>query len=68
MCVCDNANYFYDHVDNQLTQLGLTQTPSGGVVRARDILDIIDGYKGLGYAQSTEEELGILYVRRVYLL
>lgn len=31
-------------------------------VKSRDIIDFIDGYKGDGYAKSTEEELSnILY-------
>ena len=48
--VCDDANYFYRVVNQILKELGSN-------LPAEDILDIIDGYKGLGYAKSTREEL-----------
>ena len=51
MCVCDTSSYFYDHIDEDLKQAGLN-------VVARDIIDVIDGYKGEGYGISTNEELG----------
>ena len=60
VCVCDDAKYFYSHVDQQLQAYGITHNPEGKPVRARDIVDIIDGYKGEGYGRSTEEELGQL--------
>lgn len=59
VCACENADYFYDHTESEMTELGLTQTPSGGVLKARDIVDLIDGYVGVGYTLSTEEELGL---------
>ncbi len=49
--VCDNAAYFHGHVNEVLRALGDAET------RSEDILRVVDGYKGLGYAQSTEEEL-----------
>lgn len=49
--VCDDANYFYDHLDDMLAQVGLS-----GEVTARSILNIVEG-KGRGYAKNTEEEL-----------
>ena len=52
VCVCDNAEYFYHHVDELLQDYGLDD------IKARDICDIIEGYKGTGYAKSTDEELG----------
>ncbi len=63
MCVCDSDHYFYQHIDEQLETLGLTQDVKGKPLRARDLVDIIDGYKGLGYGKSTEEELGWSVVR-----
>ncbi|HAA53152.1 MAG TPA: D-cysteine desulfhydrase family protein [Myxococcales bacterium] len=51
--VCDDADYFYAHVDQVLTTLGVSS-------QARDILDMVDGYKGLGYAISQDKELQLL--------
>jgi D-cysteine desulfhydrase len=50
--VCDDAAYFYDHVDATLQALGL-----GPTVRARDLLTVVDGFKGPGYAQFTPDDL-----------
>ncbi len=58
VCVCDTSDEFYQFVDEQLETLGLTQDREGRPLRARDLVDIIDGYKELGYGKSTEEELG----------
>ena len=49
--VSDNAAYFYNKINEDLNTGGLD-------VKAEDIIDIIDGYKGRGYALSTQEELG----------
>ena len=49
--VSDNATYFYTKINEDLRTGGLD-------VRAEDIVDIIDGYKGLGYGLSTQDELG----------
>lgn len=48
--VCDNAAYFYDKINEDLRMGGLD-------VQAEDIIDIIEGYKGKGYAISSQEEL-----------
>ncbi|XP_065056440.1 uncharacterized protein LOC135684731 isoform X2 [Rhopilema esculentum] len=54
VCVCDTADYFYDHIDELIGEYGLQD------VKARDICDVIDGYKGEGYGKSTQEELELL--------
>ena len=43
-------------------QLNMNQVGrTGGIdVKAEDIIDIIDGYKGGGYGVSTQHELGAL--------
>jgi len=46
-----NAAYFYDKINEDLRMGGLG-------VQAEDIIDIIEGYKGKGYAISSQEELG----------
>ena len=47
----DNAAYFYNKINEDVT--------TGGTdVRAEDIIDIIDGYKGGGYGVSAQQELG----------
>ena len=58
MCVCDNAEYFYNHVDEQLRIFSMTTTTEGKPLCSRDIVDVIEGYKGRGYGLSTDEELG----------
>ena len=59
VCVCDQAEYFYEHIDDQLKQYNLLDS-EGKQLRAVDIVDIIDGYKGTGYSLSTKEELGMI--------
>lgn len=50
----DNKKYFTDHINGALYDVGL-----GSSVSADDIIDIVEGYKGLGYGISTPEELGL---------
>ena len=52
--VSDNAIYFHEHCNEMLQELGLSE------VKSEDILVIIDGHKGQGYGQSTQEDLGKL--------
>ena len=49
--VADNAAYYYDIINKDLRAVGID-------VQAEEIIDIIDGYKGKGYAVSTQHELG----------
>ena len=58
VCVCDTADMFYQHMESQLEAFGLTVDTQGRPIKARDLVDIVDDYKGLGYAKSTDEELG----------
>ena len=48
--VSDNAAYFYNKINEDLRRGGID-------VKAEDIIDIIDGYKGGGYGVSTQNEL-----------
>lgn len=48
--VCDDADYFYAIVNRIFAELGAD-------CKARECLHIIDGYKGLGYAKNTPEEI-----------
>ncbi|KAA8499126.1 putative D-cysteine desulfhydrase 1, mitochondrial [Porphyridium purpureum] len=50
--VCDNAEYFHEHCNEMLRDLGL-----GDRTCSEEILDILDDYKGRGYALNTDEEL-----------
>ena len=54
--VSDSSDYFYNHIDNTLQQLGLLKD-NGHPLKATDILEVVDGYKGRGYGLSTAEEL-----------
>ncbi|XP_035693705.1 putative D-cysteine desulfhydrase 1, mitochondrial [Branchiostoma floridae] len=51
VAICDDAAYFHRHINDTLQEIGLTD------VRSEDIVDIIEGYKGRGYALSTKKEL-----------
>ncbi len=51
--VCDDAAYFHRRVNEILDEAGAT-------ARSEDALDIIDGYVGIGYARSREDELDLL--------
>ncbi|XP_072049277.1 uncharacterized protein [Amphiura filiformis] len=57
MMVCDGAKYFHDHINETLTEIGLTDR-SG--VKSEDIVDLVDGVKGEGYGISTQEELDFI--------
>ena len=52
--VCDDQLYFHTHCNEILNEMGVTG------VRSEDILDVVDGYKGIGYGESTDEELQLL--------
>ena len=62
--MCDDASHFHEAIDAILDKLGLFSSEGSGedrpIVQSRDIVDIIEGYKGRGYGLSTDEELGII--------
>lgn len=49
--VCNDNVYFHKHISSTLKSVGLRDVDS------EDIVDIIDGHKGLGYAKSASHEL-----------
>ena len=51
-CVSDNADYFYDHIEKALEAYHIRST------KTRKICDIVDGYKGEGYAKMTIKDQG----------
>eukprot|EP00794_Sanderia_malayensis_P010907 gene10907-12066_t len=51
VCICNNADYLYYCIDELIEKYELKE------VKAREICDMIDGYKNLGYAKSTDEEI-----------
>lgn len=51
VAVCDTVDYFYDHVDEMLQAIGLSEE-----ISSRQILHIHEA-QGKGYAINTEEEL-----------
>jgi D-cysteine desulfhydrase family pyridoxal phosphate-dependent enzyme len=51
--VCDDAAYFHQQIDNILAELGASD-------RAAELVDVVDGYKGLGYSISRPEELAFI--------
>ncbi len=48
--VCDDADYFHRVIGGIFEEMGFEG-------KSRELLDIIDGYKGLGYAINTPQEL-----------
>lgn len=52
--VSNSEKHFYHHCDKTLQKVGLTD------VSSKDLVNIVDGYKGKGYGQSTEEELDFI--------
>ena len=67
MCVSNSADYFYDVLDDLLGEYGLTDK-DGKPLRARDLAHLTDDYKGIGYALSTEEELGTYMYMYMYII
>ena len=57
VCVCDDAEAFYKHTSEELVAYGLTVGEQGSPLNSRDILDLIEGYKGEGYGKTTSSDL-----------
>lgn len=57
--VIDDAAYFHEHISSNLKELNLVKE-DGNLLRSDDIIDIIDGYKGVAYGVSTQQELDLL--------
>ncbi len=55
VCVCDNADYFYERIDRCIDTFAKTYAPTLSV--SREDYTIIDGYVGAGYAKSRPQEL-----------
>lgn len=51
--VCDNAEYFHKHVNEELQTISPT-------LKSEEILNINDNYKGIGYGLTTKEELELM--------
>jgi len=51
--VCDDAQYFHGHINAVIHDLKLK-------VKSEDIINLIDDYRGIGYAISSKEELETL--------
>lgn len=47
----DNAAYFHGHANDTFPDLGLSS------LKSQDLCDIVEGYKGQGYGESSQEEL-----------
>lgn len=58
MAVISDAAYFHEEADAILRDLGLQASDGSSGVKAEDIMDIVEGVKGIGYGLSTPEELG----------
>ena len=61
MCICDSAE-LYQFIDHELEGFGLSPDRDGKKLSSRDLVSIVDGYEGLGYAKNTEEELGMYII------
>lgn len=56
MAVCDDARYFHGEINSLLRNVGLQKEGGSGVL-SEDLIDIVEGVKGVGYGLSTDEEL-----------
>lgn len=52
-CVCDSSKYFYDHLTQMITDLFGVEVN----LNAKDLVNIVQCSKGLGYAKSTVDEI-----------
>ena len=58
MCIYEDADYYHRRIDKILhAAMGPETNSEGKALRSRNIVDIIEGYKGQGYGLSTQEEL-----------
>ncbi|KAL8585924.1 hypothetical protein ACOMHN_061085 [Nucella lapillus] len=55
ICLSQDAAHYYQVVEESLEALGL------GHLKARDLLRVVDQYKGRGYGLSTQEELEFIH-------
>ena len=60
-CVSDDSNYFYEHIEKALEAYHIRSTET------RKICDIVDGYKGEGYAKLAISDQGVYYYLFIYL-
>lgn len=54
-------NSCYKLVDDHIKELGLVD------VDAHDIVDLVDGYIGLGYGKSSQQEMGKHIILLLYI-
>ncbi|CAH1783589.1 unnamed protein product [Owenia fusiformis] len=54
LIVCDSAQYYHGHINEVLRDVGLND------VTSEEIVDVIEGHKGQGYAVSQQFELDYL--------
>ena len=54
-CVCDNRDYFLAHLKSQMAELFLKQD-----ISPIDMVNIVECSKGLGYGESSRDELAFL--------
>lgn len=54
VCVSDDADYFYKFIEENLLTYGMKRA------KARQICDVIEGYKQPGYSRTTPEDLDLL--------
>lgn len=55
-CVCDSSDYFYNHLEKEIYDLFGNETK----IDAKNLVNIVQCSRGLGYAKSTKEELEFL--------
>nr|NP_001229618.2 uncharacterized protein LOC578025 [Strongylocentrotus purpuratus] len=57
MAICDDAKYFHGEINKVLRELGMQEGQGSSGVRSEDIVDVVEGVRGLGYGLSQPEEL-----------
>ena len=51
---------FHKHITDELEAFGLDTDDQCRPVLAKDLVDIVEGYAGLGYGMTTDKDLGIV--------
>ena len=60
VCVCDDAAFFYGKIESILRAAAMRWPKLGNLPAAHGMVEIVDGFVGLGYAKNRPEEWHLL--------
>ena len=61
VCVCDDADFFHGKIDGILRAAAMRWPELADLPPARELVEIVDGFQGRGYAQNRPEEWHLLH-------